>query len=207
MAKILRKTQKIFGSSAGPNEIAKFGSLAAGAPAFTTDPAVIQSLVEYLEGWVSSVVGFSNPAIEDMNALFYLYAYQLAYIMQAGVSEWDAGTTYYIGSFASDGLGSIYSSKTNNNTGNALSDPTNWTITIAKRFDQIYSSDPGTAAIPHGLSSAPSQFFITQENGTAGEFEPRYINGLVSTNATDVYLLLSLLTIDATHRVRVVLIP
>lgn len=115
MAKIVRKTQKIFASSAGVNQIAQYGSLAAAAPAFTTDPAVIQSLANYLGGWFSAVIGSNSPAIEDMNAIQYLYAYQLAYLMQEGIAEWDAGTTYYIGSIVSDGIGLTYISKIDNN--------------------------------------------------------------------------------------------
>lgn len=126
MAKITRKHQKIFGSTAGANEIAEFGSLAAAAPAFTTDPDTIQALSQYLGGWFDAVLAGNSPAIEDMNALFYLYAYQLAYIMQAGVPEWNTSTVYYIGSFASDGAGNFYVSLTNDNTGNALTDETNW---------------------------------------------------------------------------------
>lgn len=126
MSKITRKTMKIFGSSAGANQIAKFGSLNAGSPAFTTDPDTIQSLSNYLVGWYNAVVGGNSPAIEDMNALFYLYAYQLAYLFQEGIPEWDSATTYYIGSIAQDGSGNIYVSLQDNNTGNALSSATYW---------------------------------------------------------------------------------
>jgi hypothetical protein len=126
MAKITRKAQKIFGSSAGLNQIAEFGSLAASSPAYTTDPAVIQSLSNYLGGWFDAVLGANSPAIEDMNAICYLYAYQLAYLFQAGIAEWDSATTYYIGSYASDGAGNFYTSLTDNNLNNALSSTTNW---------------------------------------------------------------------------------
>src|SRR4051812_8534974 len=115
MAKITRKTQKIFGQDAGANEIAQVGSLAASAPTFTTDPETIQALANYLNGWFDVAIGSSSPAIEDMNALCYLYAYQLAYLMQAGIAEWDDGTTYYIGSFVGDGAGGLYISLTNTN--------------------------------------------------------------------------------------------
>jgi hypothetical protein len=125
MAKIARKTQLQFGGSATGTQIAQFGSLAAGTPAFTTDPAVIQSLANYLTGWFGAVMGGNSPAIEDMNALCYLFAYQIAYGMQAGIPEWDAGTTYYIGSMVNV-AGSIYVSKTNANLNNATTDGTNW---------------------------------------------------------------------------------
>lgn len=98
MAKVTRQTQKIFGSSAGFQEIAQYGSLAAAAPVFTTDIATIQALSNYLGGWYDAIIGPNSPTIEDMNALHYLFAYQLAYLLQEGVAEWDAGTTYYAGS-------------------------------------------------------------------------------------------------------------
>lgn len=137
MSKILRKVQKIFGSSAAPNQIARFGSLAAGSPTFTTDPAVIQSLGNYLSGWFGAVIGANSPAIEDMNALCYLFAYQLSYVMQTGVPEWDATTIYFKGSLVNDGNGVLYVSLTDNNTGNALSSLANWTVQQTSSYNKI----------------------------------------------------------------------
>lgn len=128
MPKILRKNQKVFASTAGGTQVSKFGSLAAGAPAFTSDPDLIQSLSNYLSGWFGAVVGSNSPAIEDMNAICYLFAYQLAYGFQAGVAEWNSLTTYYIGSFASDGLGNLYYSTTDNNLNNVLTSTANWRL-------------------------------------------------------------------------------
>lgn len=51
MAKLPRVKQNIFGSGAGVNQIAQFGSLFAGSPATTTSPAVAQSLSNWLTGW------------------------------------------------------------------------------------------------------------------------------------------------------------
>lgn len=129
MAKIARKQAKIFGSSAGALEIGKFGSLAAGSIAYTTDPDTIQALTEYLEGWFSAIIGSNSPAIEDMNALCYLFAYQIAYILQAGIAEYNSTTTYYIGSMVNS-AGVIYMSLTDTNTGNAVTDSTKWTAPL-----------------------------------------------------------------------------
>lgn len=128
MAKITRQTQKIFGSTAGTNQISQYGSLKAGTPTFTTSISTIQALVNYTDGWFDAVIGGNSPAIEDMNALHYLYAYQLAYIMQAGIPEWDSGTTYYIGSLANDGTGLIYKSLQDNNLNNAISNTAFWQL-------------------------------------------------------------------------------
>lgn len=126
MAKITRKAAKIFGENAGALEIGQFGSLAAGSIAYSTDPDTIQDLQEYLDGWFAAIVGSNSPAIEDMNALCYLYAYQVAYLMQTGVAEYNTDTTYYIGSLVNDGTGILYVSLTDDNVGNALTDTTEW---------------------------------------------------------------------------------
>ncbi len=129
MTKLARTTQKIFGSSAGVDQISEFGSLAAGVPAFTTSPATIQALGNYLTGWFGAVLGGNSPAIEDMNAIHFLFAYQLAYIMQSGTPEWDTATTYYKGSLASNvGGGLVYMSLTDTNVGNAQTDATKWKL-------------------------------------------------------------------------------
>jgi len=126
MAKITRKHQKQFASTAPSTQIGKFGSLAAGLPLTSTDPDVIQALSNYLDGWFAATVGSNSPAIEDQNALDYLWSRQLAYLFQAGVAEWDTATEYHIGSLAQDGFGRVYTSLANTNTGNALSDTTKW---------------------------------------------------------------------------------
>lgn len=132
MAKIDRKHMKIFGSGAGTAQLGKFGSLAAGAAATTTDPEEIQSLSNYLTGWYGAVIGSNAPAMEDMNGLCFLFAYQLAYIMQAGIPEWNASTTYYIGSLVNDGYGNIYVSLIDDNTNNALTDNVSWNLPNGK---------------------------------------------------------------------------
>jgi hypothetical protein len=149
MSKLLRETMKIFGSSAGANQIEQFGSLANGSPLYTTDIAVIQALANYLEGWFGGVVGSNLPAIEDINALFYLYAYQLAYLMQAGIAEWDAGTSYYIGSLVNTN-GQIYYSLQDNNLNNALSNTAFWALK-GQPQRQIFYHD-GTFTVPQGVT-------------------------------------------------------
>jgi len=132
MAKLGRYLQKLFGSTAGTNQMSEFGSLASGTPArfsgTTITPDDIQALSNYLGGWRAAQVGAGNPAIEDMNSLCYLFAYQLAYLMENGVPEWNAETTYYIGSLVSVG-GTLYKSLANNNLNNAVTDGTKWTST------------------------------------------------------------------------------
>jgi hypothetical protein len=128
MSKLSRITQLIFGSTPGANQIGQFGSLAAGTPVYTTSPSTIQSLPAFLTGWFAAVMGSNSPAIEEMNALFFLIFYQFAYVFQAGIPEWDSGTTYYIGSLCQDGSGNIYVSLQNSNTNHALSDTSYWSV-------------------------------------------------------------------------------
>lgn len=125
MAKIARKFMKIFGSNAGAQQRGVFGSLAAGLPAYSTDPETIQSLSNYEDGWFGAVLGNNSPAIQDMNALQFLFAYQLAYGFQAGIAEWDDATTYYIGSLVNV-AGVVYVSIADDNLNNAVTDITKW---------------------------------------------------------------------------------
>lgn len=128
MAKLNRVTQKLFGSTAGVDEISVFGSLAASDPAYTTDPAVIQSLSNFLEGWEAALVGFNSPGVEDLNAIDYLWSYQLCYLFQAGIAEYDSGTTYYENSFCQVS-GVIYQSLIDSNIGNTpASSPSDWVV-------------------------------------------------------------------------------
>ena len=129
MAKLTRYTQQVFGSTAGTAQMAEFGSLAAGTPltysGTTITPAIVQALSQYLSGWLSAVIGSNSPAIEDMNALCYLFAYQLAYGFEMGIAEWDSATTYYIGSMVNS-AGTIYASLINANLNNAVTNGTDW---------------------------------------------------------------------------------
>lgn len=157
MPQIVRKNQKIFGSTAGPTDIGQFGSLAAASPAYSTDPDVIQALSNYLDGWLSAVVGDNSPAIEDMNALCYLFAYQLSYLLQSGVPEWNASTTYYIGNLVRNSSGVIYRSLTDDNLNNALTDNTNWSLPGAPlraitTSDNVLSTDKVVRATHTGGS-------------------------------------------------------
>jgi microcystin-dependent protein len=171
MAKLPRVYQKIFASSAGTGQIGKYGSLAAGSPATTTDPAQMQSLSNWLGGWFSGVVGSNSPAIEDMNAVHYVGFYQLAYLMQQGIAEYDATTEYYIGSMVQDGNGAVYVSLTGTtgspNVGNAVTSTTNWkpygkkiasptTTYTATANDDIILADPTSGSFVVTLPAVSS---------------------------------------------------
>lgn len=133
MANLGRFLQKIFGDIAGSNQLAEFGSAAASGFAGgntysggTIDPDIVQNLSNYDEGYFAAVDGEFNPAIEDENALNWLWSRQLKYLFQKGVALWLTTETYYIGSFVSDGAGGLYYSLTDTNLNHAVSDTTKW---------------------------------------------------------------------------------
>jgi hypothetical protein len=124
--KISRVTQYLFGSTAGSTQIGQFGSLAAGSALFTSNPATIQQLSQYLQGWYGAVIGGNSPAIQDLNAIDYLYSYQIGYILQEGIPEYDSNTTYYTNSLCTSGS-QIYQSLIDTNQGNTpISNPSDW---------------------------------------------------------------------------------
>lgn len=132
MAKLPVKLLKIFGGLLAPGgNIAQFGSLAATAPAFSNDPAVIQALAAWQNGMAAALIntggGQSSPALEDFNGLLFVLSYQLAYLKQQGIAEYDVDQTYYINSIVMDpATGALFVSKTDNNTANPLVVGTNW---------------------------------------------------------------------------------
>lgn len=159
MARLSRVVGRIFGSSAGVDQISKFGSLFAGAAAFTTDPAQAQSLSNWLTGWAGAAIGGNAPAIEDMNAALFVLAYQIAYMLSMGVPEWNTDTVYYIGQFVSDGAGVLYTSRTDANSGNALSSTANW-----KR----YVASGAVRSLTTTATLTPNDTLVKANAGSAG---------------------------------------
>jgi hypothetical protein len=128
MAKISRKTQKIF-SNLNPTKLGVFGSAQLGVPNNSTDLDVLQNNA-YERGWDESVIGGDKrPPLEEFNGIKYINDYQNAYLLQEGVPEYDLGTEYFIGSIVKDsGTSNLYKSITDNNTGNPLIDVVNWLL-------------------------------------------------------------------------------
>ena len=138
MAKITRKNQQIFAGAVAPtNVVAQFGSFKAAAPAYSSDPDVIQALAAYGAGFSSAVVTNDAPCIQDFNALFFLVTRQIAYIMQQGISEYNAATPYFIGSIVHDGAGGLYMSISDTNLNVALTDATKWLNYYSKKITNV----------------------------------------------------------------------
>jgi hypothetical protein len=83
---------------------------------------------EWAAGWLAATLGSSKfPAIEDMNGVNYVLTYQLAYLLERGIPEYDAGTSYNIGDITRQAAtGNLYLSLINANLGNALSNGSDW---------------------------------------------------------------------------------
>lgn len=124
MPKLTRKTQKIFCGSADNDQLAVFGSMATGTPVYTNDVEQLQGNAAYNQGWEAATLEDKAPFMEEMNGIQYSTSYQLAYLLQQGIAEWDSNTTYYTHSFVSFNDGNIYQSLQDNNIGNNPSSST-----------------------------------------------------------------------------------
>lgn len=150
MAAIVRKPQSIFGSSLVPaGNLAIWGSLLAGAPAFSSDPTAIQSAA-WLNGLNAALVGNRSPAVEDLNALFYVLSYQIAYILQSGIPEYDAATTYWIGQTVRvPGTPFRATSLSDNNIAhNPATDSNNWSLSAGSCAAAANFGGGGTQVVP-----------------------------------------------------------
>lgn len=148
MAKLNRMVQKVFGLNSGAQELGKFGSLAAGSPEYASTPKEVQELANYLGGWFDAVLGGNSPALQDRNALDYLFGYQLSYLLERGIPEWDADTEYFEHAIVSSN-GILYRSITDDNENNAVSDTSNWVRYWAIPTGTILKMGVDTA--PNGL--------------------------------------------------------
>src|SRR5579859_8005511 len=140
---IPRKTAVIFGNAAPATTaagIGEFGSLALGTPTLSTDIAVIMAQGAWSTGWSAAWVG-NFPALNDENAVDYVHSTQIAYLLQRGIPEYDAATTYYTGCFCSFNS-TVYVSTANNNTGNTPNtSPTKWAIGIGTQETFVGTTD------------------------------------------------------------------
>lgn len=142
-----RAVQRIFGSSLTPaSNLAVIGSLAAGAPLYTSDLKTMQQLAQYLAGFNGIDIGNRSPATQDMNSLMFLITSQLAYLLQrGGPPEWDADTTYY--PFCTvQRNGGTYTCINNNITSDPAGDSVNWASGLCKL--QAGMKTGGSVAVP-----------------------------------------------------------
>ena len=212
MANLTRALQKLFCNDvSAPGNVAQFGSLAALAPTFSKDPAVIQALSAFTQGWQSATIGNQSPALEDFNGLLYLITYQLAYVLQKGVPEWISGEVYYTNSMAQSG-GIIFVSLTDSNT-SAVTDTNNWSPLIPRERQALawayFDGTPGSAGLLNSYNfssmsrddvgsytfnfatAMPNANYVIMANGTAdGPVAPfqrgQFLTEFILTDGTQV---------------------
>jgi hypothetical protein len=141
MARLTRKNIKVFAGNATNNGV--FGSLQANNPVTTNDVEQLQSLSAWGDGWDAATETSEDlPPLEEIQGVEYVTTYQQAYIMQEGIPEWAATVTYYKGCLAKEVTSTgfrIYNSLTDDNTGNLLSDTSNWKKVMDS--DDLYAFD------------------------------------------------------------------
>lgn len=159
MSKLSRIFQKQFGVNAGASDVGIFGSLAASDPQYSKDPTEIQSLNAFLTGWAAETIANNRPALEDFNALDFLTFYQLCYLFQSGVPEWDDETTYYTGSIVQDGNGVLYRSLDDDNVNNELTDTDYWAPVFTETAGGVQGSHKNLKA----SRTSASQITVTAD--------------------------------------------
>ena len=136
MTKYTRITGKVFGSSADPTgsvdptigaTIGQFGSALAGTYNGTSDVATIQSLSAWQDGFIGAVTPNTQfPPLPEMTGFGKVLSYQLCYLLQQGVAEYDSGTTYYDGNWVSYNK-ALYIAKQDNFSNQLPTNTTYWT--------------------------------------------------------------------------------
>ena len=125
---LTRIKQKIFAGSS--SNIGQFGSAQVGTKVLSTNPLTLQNLSNYDYGWDQATLsGKKLPPLEEMNGLFYINTYQLSYLFQEGIPEYESTTEYRINSIVKkSGTTELYKSLTDANIGNALTNATYWSL-------------------------------------------------------------------------------
>lgn len=195
MAKLTRKTAKIFGETATATgndpEIGQFGSAKLGTYVGTGDIDTIQGLAAWSNGWVDAVTPIQQfPTLPEMTGVHKVLSYQNAYLLQQGVAEWDSATTYYTNNFCAYN-GTIYKSLADNNLNQNPSTATAYwasygTSTGGNYADQDLSNltTTGNNKILPSQSGNHNKFLTT--NGTspswiAVDYANQYLNNLNAT--------------------------
>ena len=127
--KLARKAQTIFAYLCSDEQMCAFGTpnpQLLGDPVFTKDVEEIQTSI-YERGWFPETLsGNIRPYAEDMNGLHYVHSYQLAYLLQAGIPEWNKDTPYYQNCICRVGA-TLYIALTTNNNSYPPDHSSDWT--------------------------------------------------------------------------------
>lgn len=165
MARIPRKTQKVFCGNSNAGEIAVFGTMKTGTPQYSTDIETLQSNV-YEQGWSDAILNDKAPYLEEMNGVQYAFSRQIAYLLQQGLAnEWDTNTIYFKGSTVAvinNTSVTYYKSVSNDNQGNnpTTDGGTNWVL------DSISKIESYNTALTNAINTLNSQVVKLSGNQT-----------------------------------------
>lgn len=199
MARLTRKNIKVFAENATNNGI--FGSLQANDPTTTNDVEQIQSLPAWSNGWDDATMTSEElPPLEEFQGIQYVVSYEQAYLMQEGLPEWSTSVTYFKGSLIKNITPTgfqIYNSLTDNNTGNLLSDTSNWKLVMDS--DNLYAFD---SAVVHktgnetvsGVKTFSSSPIVPDGSGSTDAVNKGQLD--TKANTTDVVNLTGAQTIS-----------
>lgn len=193
---IPRKTAKIFGKNAASNDMTVFGSTLGGNTVYSSDLDSIQSSA-YETGWRDAVISNLNyPLLSDMNGVQHTVSQQVAYILQHGIPEWDVTTTYYAYDLVQSG-GKLYTSLTDSNTGNLVTDTNNWAVYYApdlyvKKTGDEMSGNLGIINTKPKLYQKNSDIDISQTSTKANNLigfniEAQDTNDVIAGYVTNLY--------------------
>lgn len=130
MSKLERKNHKVFGINATETKVGQFGSANATTKITTKDVEKIQALDAWEQGWEAGAVGNNRyPTQQERTGVDYEHSYQIGYMLQEGIPEWNKDTTYNKGSIiklVNDTKIVLYNSLQDNNKNNALTNTDYW---------------------------------------------------------------------------------
>lgn len=135
MSKLERKNHKVFGINATETKVGQFGSANATTKITTKDVEKIQALDAWEQGWEAGAVGNNRyPTQQERTGVDYEHSYQIGYMLQEGVPEWNKDTTYNKGSIVKAYNGTTlqnYVSLVDDNLNNAVTDAVKWKSGLA----------------------------------------------------------------------------
>lgn len=162
MAILTRQTQKVFAGNANADQIAIMGTMKTGSPQYSTSLSSLQS-ASYELGWDDAIQNHKAPYMEEMNGVQFGLSYQIAYLLQEGIPEYDQNTNYSktsIVKIVENNDLVLYHSLIDDNTGVA-------DITTSANWARLYIADYGRIGepmitlrntLPDGLAPENSSF-------------------------------------------------
>ena len=183
MAEIERKIQKVFGGNLSPSgNIAVYGSKLAGAVAYSDNLDTIQNS-SWLMGLLGAISPNKAPYVQDLNAIFYVFSKQLAYIFQAGVPEWNSQTEYFALKSIVRYNGQVYIAVANS-TNQTPTNTSYWMKYGSDEFNQAYATLTGGYAINTVLRFGNYKIKSLVNNNI---YAPSYDNIRISNSETGTF--------------------